>query len=375
MSHHVRTPALFILSVGALGCAGFFRAPLSAPTPTATPTPTPAPEPEAATAPATIQRGAEIYGRTCAVCHGDAGEGYKADRAPALANPAFLASASDEFLISAIADGRAGTTMSAWSARRGGPLTPENMGALIAFLRTWERGPRAKLDERPASGDAVRGAVHYEARCLSCHGEKGVAGPYNNLGAPGYLAGASNGFLRVAIRGGRAGTPMPGFADPLGDEGIEDVVALLRRWQAETPAAPPPPPSPGPIPLGAATINAQGPQPEGFRPFPAMVSVDAAKAQLDRGARMAFLDARAPDDYVQEHIAGAVSVPFYDPGPYLAALPKDAWLICYCACPHAESGKLAQKLLDAGFKTVTVLDEGLIVWKQRGYAVRAGRAP
>ena len=355
MINRFRVAAFFVLSVGALGCAE--------------PTLKPAPEIAAA-----AQHGAQIYARTCSVCHGDKGEGYKADRAPALANRAFLADASDDFLVSAIADGRAGTTMSAWSARRGGPLTPQDMTTLIAFLRTWERGPRAQLDARPVSGDAGRGARLYEARCLSCHGEKGVAGPYNNLGAPGYLAGASDGLLRHAIGDGRAGTPMPGFAQSLGEEGIEDVVALLRQWQAQTPISPPPA-AQGPIALGAATLNARGPRPEGFRPFPAMVSVDAAKAQLDRGAQMAFLDARAPDDYAQEHIAGAVSVPFYDPSPYFAALPKDVWLICYCACPHAESGQLAQKLMAAGFKTVTVLDEGLIVWKQRGYALRAGRAP
>ena len=72
---------------------------------------------------------------------------------------------------------------------------------------------------------------------------------------------------------------------------------------------------------------------------------------------MAFLDARAPSDYLVEHISGAVSVPFYDPEPYFAQLPKNAWLVCYCACPHAESGQLAQKLLAKGFTKVTVLDE------------------
>jgi cytochrome c oxidase cbb3-type subunit 3/ubiquinol-cytochrome c reductase cytochrome c subunit len=351
MLHRVAAATLLSSLLIAFGCADVFRRPTT-----------------------TIQRGSEIYARTCAVCHGSAGEGYKADRAPALATPAFLASASDEFLISAIGEGRAGTTMSAWSARRGGPLTPADMAALIAFMRTWERGPRAKLDERPASGDAARGAEHYEARCLSCHGDKKDAGPYNRLGAPDFLAAAGNGFLRRAIYEGREGTPMPGFAEALGDKGVEDVIALLRRWQAETPASPQPA-AQGPIPLGTATINSKGPEPEGFKAFPAMVSVDAAKAQLDRGAKMAFLDARAPDDYAREHIAGAVSVPFYDPSPYLASLPKDAWLICYCACPHAESGQLARKLLAAGFKTATVLDEGLLVWKQRGYPTRAGRAP
>jgi rhodanese-related sulfurtransferase len=75
------------------------------------------------------------------------------------------------------------------------------------------------------------------------------------------------------------------------------------------------------------------------------------------------------------HIAGAVSVPFYDPSPYLEALPKTSWLVCYCECPHAESGALAQQLLDAGFAKVTVLDEGFRAWIAANHPTHAGQAP
>jgi cytochrome c oxidase cbb3-type subunit 3/ubiquinol-cytochrome c reductase cytochrome c subunit len=122
-------------------------------------------------------------------------------------------------------------------------------------------------------------------------------------------------------------------------------------------------------------LNPKGPEPDGFRAYPAFTPVDVVKAQLDRGARLALLDARPPSDYLHEHLAGAVSVPFYDPSPFLAGLPKDAWLVCYCACPHELSGQLAQKLAAAGFAKVTVLDEGFNVWKSRGYGTRAGREP
>jgi cytochrome c oxidase cbb3-type subunit 3/ubiquinol-cytochrome c reductase cytochrome c subunit len=122
-------------------------------------------------------------------------------------------------------------------------------------------------------------------------------------------------------------------------------------------------------------LNPGGPAAEGFKATPAFTPADAVKAQLDRGARLAFLDARAPADYVEEHIAGAVSVPFYAAADYAPRLPKDAWLVCYCACPHAESGQLAQKLLGAGFTRVTVLDEGFPGWKSRHYPTRKGRAP
>ena len=69
------------------------------------------------------EQGGDLYNRMCAVCHGASGEGYKADQAPALGQRDFLASVTDEFLRSAISNGRSGTTMSAWSRERGAPVS------------------------------------------------------------------------------------------------------------------------------------------------------------------------------------------------------------------------------------------------------------
>ena len=44
---------------------------------------------------ATQARGAALYDRMCAVCHGMQGEGYVADNAPAIANPRFLSMVTD----------------------------------------------------------------------------------------------------------------------------------------------------------------------------------------------------------------------------------------------------------------------------------------
>ena len=322
------------------------------------------------------RHGAELYARMCAVCHGAAGEGYKADQAPAIGLPDFLGSATDQFLHLAIANGRKGSTMSAWGKQHGGPLAAPDVVALIAYMRSWSARPRLALDERPIRGDAARGERLFERECVRCHGARGQDGPNVRLGDRQLLASASNGFLRQAIRHGRPPTTMPAYATALGDQGIEDAIAFLRSIHARAPAAEPPAARrPPPIPLGPVPLHPKGPQPVGFKAHPETTKVDVVHAQLRRRARMALLDARAPSDYTNEHIAGAVSVPFYDPSPYLAALPKDAWLVCYCACPHAESRTLTQKLLDAGFTKVTVLDEGLSVWKARNYPVRAGVEP
>jgi cytochrome c oxidase cbb3-type subunit III len=322
------------------------------------------------------QRGGQIYDQMCFVCHGRDGEGYKADEATALANPQFLASVSDSFLRAAIADGRTGTTMSAWSSVHGGPLGRGEVEAVIAFLKTWSTAPRPTLDETAPHGDVTRGTETFARECAKCHGAKGTGGPNVNIGSSQFLVSASNGYLHYAIHDGRTGTAMPAFGATLGDKGIDDVLSLLRSWKLEpAPLAHDPPARPPPLPLGPVPLNPHGPEPLGFKQTPGTTPADGIKAQLDRNAKMVLLDARAPSDYQREHIAGAVSVPFYDPDGYFSQLPRDAWLVCYCACPHAESGQLAKKLVDAGFTKVTVLDEGLGVWKKKGYGVKEGAAP
>ena len=319
-----------------------------------------------------LAQGRELYTRICAVCHGAQGEGYKADAAPALNHPAYLGSVTDALLRDAIANGRKGSTMSAWSKSHGGPLDPAGVDAVIAFMRSWYQGPRLKLEERPLSGSATRGAPLYAEHCARCHGATGIEGPNARIADPAFLGQASNGFLRLVVRDGRPPTPMEGYANKLDAASIDDVILRLRTLaltHARPEVARPTPEQP--LPLPPLPLNPKGPDPVGFKRHPEVTPLDVVARELKRGARLAFLDARAPSDYLREHIKGAASVPYYDPSAYFDKLPKGVWLIAYCACPHAESQTLAQKLLDRGFTKVTVLDEGIGAWKSKGHAVAA----
>jgi cytochrome c oxidase cbb3-type subunit 3/ubiquinol-cytochrome c reductase cytochrome c subunit len=327
-----------------------------------------------------VKLGAELYGRMCAVCHGANGEGYKADDAPRIAHPDFLATVTDDYLVRAIANGRSNTTMSAWGRSRGGPLSPAEVDAVVAFMRTWDkRADRPRLDERKPVGSAARGSVTYLKECRHCHGVLGQEGPSVHIGGHELLQSASTGFLRFALRHGRPGTAMPAFGDKLGQQGMDDILTLLESWKRSGRPITPPhgehtPPAP-PLPLGPVPLNPDGPDPVGFAKHPATTKIDIIKRELDRNARMVLMDARTPSDYLREHITGAVSIPFYDPTPYFDKLPKDTWLVAYCSCPHAESRTLATKLVDKGFKKVTVLDEGLGVWKRKKHPTSTGDKP
>src|SRR5262245_56356311 len=68
------------------------------------------------------EKGRNHYAYLCATCHGVDGNGYVADNAPSLRNPAFLASVTDDFLRAAILRGRPGTAMGAYAQTSGGPL-------------------------------------------------------------------------------------------------------------------------------------------------------------------------------------------------------------------------------------------------------------
>lgn len=306
-----------------------------------------------------------LYGQYCALCHGEDGQGYVADGANALANQNFLATASDALIRNGIVLGRPGTSMSPWGEAWGGPLSDADVDRIVALIRSWQRVDDQDVDGVVVEGSATRAEPTWAVFCADCHGEAGGGGTFMTVNNPVFLADASDGFLRHAIAEGRSPTPMAGYAGQLTDQQIDDLVVLIRGW--ETPPNTEPPELPELDP-SAIVLNPEGPEPafEGVgdgRYLPA----DTVKAELDKGARMVLIDARPPADYVRKHITGAISVPFYAVDQAVEVLPEDAWIVTYCACPHAESGEAADALIEAGFETVRVLDEGVLVWEERGY--------
>lgn len=260
--------------------------------------------------------------------------------------------------------------MSAWSTTLGGPYADTDIDSIVAFIRTWQTSPPVTLAPLTLVGDAQRGSDLYASTCASCHGASGKEGPNVRLANAEFLAIASDPFLAYAIEAGRPTTTMRAYKGELTPQQIADVVALIRSWAK--------PIETGKVPLpgslGPIVLNEQGPEPK-FVLLNRFTPADTIKAELDRGAAIGFLDARAPSDYVAGHIAGANVVPFYDAEKYVSLLPKDRWLVCYCACPHAESGKLADTLFANGFTKVTILNEGFFVWRDRGYPVTVGVDP
>jgi mono/diheme cytochrome c family protein/rhodanese-related sulfurtransferase len=317
-----------------------------------------------------------LFARYCALCHGDRGEGGAADNAPAITNDAYLRAATDEFLLQSIRRGHPGTPMSAFSDAAGGPLSDDDIRALIAFLRQFQVGDPIDVGE-PATNaplDATRvarAAPVFQARCASCHGPAGQGRTAPTLNNPVFHALASDGFLRHTITHGRPGTAMEGFADALSGEQIEDLVHLVRslsRPHTATATA-----TAGEDEAWAQrqgddlVLNPDGRAPR-FAPANAYVHAAQVKQALDDGRRLILFDARAVSDWRAGHLPGALPAPFYADDEALRRVPNDGTqIVVYCGCPHVAADRLAARLRAAGYPRVAVIDEGFYHWRDEGY--------
>ena len=85
--------------------------------------------------------GERLFASLCSGCHGAKGQGAEG---PALNNTVLLDSATDTYLVETIGNGRRGTAMAGFltpSTVRPA-LAPEEIEAIVAFLRTWAGGVR-----------------------------------------------------------------------------------------------------------------------------------------------------------------------------------------------------------------------------------------
>jgi cytochrome c oxidase cbb3-type subunit 3 len=317
-----------------------------------------------------LERGADLYRRYCALCHGTEGEGYLADEANALANQDFLKSATDDFLVEAIIRGRPGTPMSAWGSEKGGVLATDDVLAILSFIRSWQTEASVDLSQAHIKGDAKQGSKIYKQWCGACHGQKGEGRSALSLNNPVFQETASDGYIAYAVLNGRRQTSMPAFESRLSMQKVNDVIAFIRTLKSTSEQD-----SIGrdvqvaftPERLKKALLNPGSPLAE-FSPLEGRyVPADVVYKAYKEKRSFIIVDARPYNDYLKAHVEGAVSIPFYEVEKAIDYLPRDSWIITYCVCPHAMSGKAVDGLRKAGFEKTAILDEGLQEWIRRGY--------
>ena len=103
---------------------------------------------------ALVQSGRQLWGLNCSSCHGDRGQGVDA---PALNSKQFLTAISDDQMHRIVSTGIIGTAMPAWWDEYGGPLTDQQIAAIVAYIRSWEKTARSRLDWRNPQGSPSPG--------------------------------------------------------------------------------------------------------------------------------------------------------------------------------------------------------------------------
>lgn len=89
--------------------------------------------------------GRDLWASNCASCHGEDGEGVDA---PALNSEEFLVQATDQQIHHVTQAGIPGTEMGAWWNEMGGPLTDEQVRAVVAHILSWKATAPSRPDWR-----------------------------------------------------------------------------------------------------------------------------------------------------------------------------------------------------------------------------------
>jgi mono/diheme cytochrome c family protein len=188
-----------------------------------------------------------LYKQNCAGCHGQDGKG---NTALALANPVYLAIASDDTIRRVTASGIRGSLMPAFAKSAGGTLTDEQIDILVREMRgRWAR-PSEILSPSPppyaakGPGDAQRGAGAYAAFCAGCHGPEGRGSEKASSIVDGsFLALVSDQNLRTTIIAGRPDLGHPDWRHcspnkAMTPEEVTDVVVWLVTQRTPNPGRP-----------------------------------------------------------------------------------------------------------------------------------------
>ena len=326
-----------------------------------------------------VEYASGLYHKYCALCHGNDRQGYAADNAPSLRSHSLLATtqmpaASYNFLVHTVSYGRDGTAMAPYSKKQGGPLDREEIALLLKWLYDTSGVEKpVELNLEPVIGDAVLGKTLYDKNCISCHGKNGEGVTAPALANPMFLATASDAFIHYTITNGREGTPMMAYKDSLNKKEINALTAFLRSrasgWNAPAAVA-----VSEPLPKDYV-LNPQGKSPKFTLKEGKFVPATQLLKALKDSTKMVILDARSTAGWQQSHIPGAVSVPYYkDPDKFIKDIPNDnTMIVVYCACPHAASEAVVNTLTRFGYKNLAILDEGILVWAQKGYPVQSGK--
>ncbi len=184
---------------------------------------------------APLELGQDLFAKNCSVCHGDFGEGGPNPTRPddiiaPISSAEFLETRDDATLRAIISQGQPNFGMSPFGNAYGGPLSDEEVDALVAFIRSWQAKPPVELPpeivSRPLS---IEGPDIYAEVCAQCHGVQGegLIGP--SLSDPSFQSANTDEQIYNTINVGHEATAMIGWGEILSADQIHQLVDYIRK--------------------------------------------------------------------------------------------------------------------------------------------------
>jgi mono/diheme cytochrome c family protein len=202
-------------------------------------------------------RGRRLFAESCAACHGEFGEGgvhpgNPNDIIAPISTVEYLATRDDWTLRQIIARGQPEQGMSPLGQAYGGPLSTDDIDAILGFIRSWEDNPPVQLPAEltagsettppPGGGGATTGdqgvvlesEALYQSFCAQCHGLDGEGGIAPAFADDAFQDAKTDDDLFTAISEGHEATAMIGWGDVLASGQIDELVIAIRTLGGRT---------------------------------------------------------------------------------------------------------------------------------------------
>jgi mono/diheme cytochrome c family protein len=201
--------------------------------------------------------GERIFAENCSACHGQFGQGgpnptRSGDMIAPISSAEYLKTRDDATIRNIISQGQPNFGMSPFEDINGGPLSTDEIDALVAFIRSWEANPPADIPPQappastptpvapaqlPSSGTPGSFSKQvlpiFQAKCAMCHNSSTTLGGWDSSSyesvmtsgenSPVVIAGDVQKSLLAQLLQGTNGKFMP----PMGALPQEEIQAIL----------------------------------------------------------------------------------------------------------------------------------------------------
>ena len=103
------------------------------------------------------------------------------------------------------------------------------------------------------------------------------------------------------------------------------------------------------------------------------IPADRLKRLLDSGVKLFLVDLRSAEEFQQNRLPRAHSIPSTELPNRLSEIPKTVRVVLYCACQKHESSDRAVFLKSQGYRNISIMREEYTEWIKRGYPVETNR--